>query len=114
MAAGPNNLVCVSWIPALSATRTLMLRDAGYDVVSACGRDEAQSACRAAQPALLILGHSVPRDEKRRLIALFRQASSAPVLSLLDQHQTKLPEADFGASIEQPAELVVKVREILG
>ncbi len=113
-AASQRGVLCVSWLSSLASTRELVLRKAGIDVVSACGREEAEAACQSVAAKLLVLGQSVPRDEKRRFIRMFRQACSAPVLSLLYQHQSKLPEADYGAALEDPAELVTTVREILG
>ena len=91
----------------------MLLKSAGYTVVSAMGRKEALEACRVASADLLILGYSVPREEKRSIIESFRKACNAPVLSLLNHHQSKLPEADFGVEAGSPADLIQAVRSIL-
>lgn len=108
-----NPVLCVSWDPALAETRKLMLEKAGVGVVSVLQTDDPLPACGDTPPQLLILGQSVPRDHKRRIISAFRRQCSAPVLSLLAQNQKKLPEADYGAEIQDPSELIAVVRGIL-
>lgn len=90
-----------------------MLEKAGVSVVSVVQNDDPLPACGDTPPTLLILGHSVPRDHKRRIITSFRRRCAAPVLSLLEQNQKKLPEADYGAEIQHPSELISLVRDIL-
>lgn len=113
MATAPKSLLCVSWDSALATTRGMLLEKADYAVISAMGRREALDACKAPSADLLILGYSVPLDEKRSIIKSFRKACTAPVLSLLNHHQSKLPEADFGVETGRPADLIQAVRSIL-
>lgn len=108
-----NPVLCVSWDPALAETRRLMLEKAGVGVVSVLQNDDPLPACGDTPPTLLILGHSVPRDHKRRIIASFRRVCTSPVLSLLEQNQKKLPEADYGAEILHPSDLIRVVHDIL-
>ena len=107
-----KSVLVVSWNESLARTRELLLRTAGYLVTSAVGRVQAQSQCRS-KADLLVLGHSVPPLEKKDVISCFRKCSTGPVLSLLSYHQQKLPEADFGVEVFDPAEVVQVVREIL-
>jgi hypothetical protein len=109
-----ERVICISWNPMLAETRELLLRRAGVSkVMSALYQQEAHLVCRK-DAELLILGHSVPRDEKRWLIDCFRQHSSAPVLSLLLWRQDKLPEATFGVESSTPEEVIRIVQQILG
>jgi DNA-binding response OmpR family regulator len=80
-----SHVLCVSWNPALASTRELLLSHAGFEVTSA---DEANEKCKT-KADLLVLGHSVPREEKGSIIHCFRKYSSAPVLSLLRPGQSK-------------------------
>ena len=106
-----RHVICVSWIPSLAQTRTSMLAKAGYDVTSLLGPNNLN---QCAVPAdLLILAHSVPHHEKRRALAIFRNVCSNPVLSLLNPHQQKLPEADFGVEAYTPNEFIAVVQGIL-
>lgn len=107
-----KSVLVVSWNESLAKTRELLLRAAGYLVTSAVGRVQAQSHCQS-KADLLVLGHSVPSLEKKDVITCFRKCSGAPILSLLGSHQLKLPEADFGVEVFDPAEVVQVVRKIL-
>jgi DNA-binding response OmpR family regulator len=107
-----DQILCISWDPALALTRELLLKSAGYSVQSAWGPEWAADQCRTSHARLLVLGHSVPRQEKLRLIAIFKAHNPAPVLSLLPRDQTKLPEADFGVPAD-PDSLLSAVSAIL-
>jgi DNA-binding response OmpR family regulator len=91
----------------------MLLTRAGYRVISALGKEEAVSKWDA-KADLLVLGHSLPRDEKQALIQWFREHSKAPILSLLKPRQDKLPGADVGVEAFSPADVVRVVRKILG
>ncbi len=108
----PKNVLCVSWIPSLATTREMLLTQAGYTVISALGKEEAVSKWDA-KADLIILGHSLPRDEKLALIEWFREHSKVPILSLLKSGQEKLPGADVGVEAFSPAEVVRAVEKIL-
>lgn len=107
-----KSVLLVSWVQSLARTREMLLSSAGYAVISVLGRADAMARCRI-KADLLVLGHSVPRSEKRRVIACYRQYSSGPVLSLLRANQTKLPEADFGVEVTDPGAVVKVVHKIL-
>jgi DNA-binding response OmpR family regulator len=107
-----KSVLCVSWNPSLASTRQMMLMQAGYAVISALGREDAALQCHA-KADLLVLGHSVPRDEKQAVIKCFREHSKAPILSLLAAGQDKLPEADFAVEALNPAAFVKVVKAIL-
>ena len=106
-----KRVLCVSWYEGLAITRELLLRRAGFEVFSAL-RQESYVACRE-DADLMILGDSVPRKEKMRLIDCFRGHSNAPVLSLLRTGQEKLPEATYGVEATDPNALLRIVRQIL-
>jgi len=110
--ASTQRVLCVSWEPSLAITRRMLLFQAGYQVISALGAHEARSSCKG-DADLMVLGHSVPQDEKRLLIECFRQHSTAPVLSLLRPGQRKLPEATFGVEVTGPEDVIRAVLEIL-
>jgi hypothetical protein len=108
-----KRVICISWHATLAETRKLLLRKAGAsNVVSAIYEKEARSACQE-KADLLVLGHSVPREEKRLLIKYFRQHSSAPVLSLLNWGEDKLPEATLAVQSSKPDEFIRVVKQIL-
>jgi DNA-binding response OmpR family regulator len=107
-----NTVLLISWDRILARTREMLLIEAGYSVTSAVGRVEAELRCSSGAD-LLVVGHSVPPSEKKEVIQRYRKNSIGPVLSLLRPHQTKLPEADFGVEVSNPAEVVQLVGKIL-
>jgi DNA-binding response OmpR family regulator len=108
-----KSILCVSWDPALASTREWLLTRAGFQVTSALGRDQAAERCRS-KADLLVLGHSVPREDKSSVIQCFRKFSAAPVLSLLRPGQPKLPEADYGVDASNPQDFLETVSSVLG
>jgi len=108
-----KRILCISWDATLARTRELLLISEGYSVNSALGRLESVGHCRTTRADLLVLGHSVPRDQKRVFIDLFRQSNNAPVLSLLRPDQEKLPDVEFGVEFLNPEFFVRAVRSIL-
>jgi DNA-binding response OmpR family regulator len=106
-----KTVLCVSWIPSLATTREMLLTQAGYKVITAIGMDQAVS--RRAEADLLVLGHSLPRDEKQALIQWFKEYSDSPILSLLKPLQDKLPGADVGVEAFNPGDFIRAVQGIL-
>ena len=107
-----THILCVSWEPTLARTRELLFTASGYKVTSAMGYQEAIERC-STNADLLVLGHSVPRDQKRLVIDCFRKSNCAPVLSLLRFGQSKLPEADYGVEYMNPERLLDTIRSIV-
>jgi DNA-binding response OmpR family regulator len=110
--ARTERVFCVSWDASLAVTRRMLLSQAGYDVISALGEAEARKFCMR-DADLMVLGHSVPQDQKQIFIEAFRQHSPAPVLSLLRPGQRKLPEATLGLEAIGPEDFIHAVRNIL-
>ena len=105
-------VLCVSWVDSLAVTRKLLLRQAGYRVISAVGEEEEQAICKM-DGDLLVFGHSVPQDRKQALIESFSKHSAAPVLSLLGPGQRKVPQATFGVEPTGPEDFIRAVLDIL-
>jgi DNA-binding response OmpR family regulator len=108
----PKSVLCVSWIPSLASTREMLLTEAGYLVISALGKEEAVLKSDG-KADLLVLGHSLPREDKQELIQWFREQSKSPILSLLKPGQDKLSGADVGVEAFKPGDFVRAVQTIL-
>lgn len=110
-----KHILCISFDASLLLTRKLLLEQQGYTVVTADTFEAACNAC-AAEPenlGLVILGHSIPRSDKEKIIAQVRQECRAPILALLRPHESSVRGAD--ASVEgDPSMLVAAVRRLLG
>jgi hypothetical protein len=62
---------------------------------------------------LLLLGHSVPRAEKQKILDCFRKFNSSPALSLLADGQTRLSNVDYAVEVTNPDELLSVVQRII-
>ncbi len=112
--AEKKQVVCVSWDSSLAASREMLLDNAGYLVVSALGTVDALHKCRQNTNAdILVLGHSVPQEEKRKIITVFREHNSVPVLSLLNVNQERLPEVEYAVEALDPGRFLDTVRLIV-
>jgi len=67
-----------------------MLAEAGYEVISLFGQADLEQLTNHVNSLdLLIVGHDVPVEEKRRALKLFKLRNKAPVLSLLNSYQSQ-------------------------
>ncbi|HKW74142.1 MAG TPA: hypothetical protein VJN64_01340 [Terriglobales bacterium] len=100
---------------SLLRTREELLKSEGVEVVSALGFEAAVQAAKACQYDLAILGHSIPREEKRKLAYEIKRCGAEIQLLSLQRHDSvPLPEADFSMdAAEGPAALIALVRKIL-
>jgi CheY-like chemotaxis protein len=92
-----------------------MLRQLGYEVVSALGFAEAWEACEApdANFDLVLLGHTIPTKDKEQMIAHLRQHGAGLILAVLRPHEGALQSADRSV-VSDADDLVAAVRGMLG
>lgn len=107
-----SHILCVSWDPGLATTREHLLAHYGYKVTSALGPEQSMERC-STKADLLLLGHSVPRKEKQRILDCFRKFNLAPALSLVAPGQEKLPDVEYWAEILDPERLVKTLQSIV-
>ena len=109
-----KRILSISYDRSLLWTRELMLRQMGFEVVSAEGFVAALEACEAPNVDfdLAILGHSIPAKDKERIISHFKQHCDAPILALLRPHEGAIQTATRSIEAE-PEKLIAAVREIL-
>ena len=88
------HILSVSADKSLLESREMLLRECGYQVTSALDTSEAIKHC-TAKFDLLIVGHSMPHEEKQALVKAFRARNSAPVLALHRENEEMLEGADF-------------------
>lgn len=107
------NIVSVSYDETLLRTRHLMLEQGGHTVVSAIGFNEAMMACKRTAD-LLIIGHSIPKQDKLDIIVSFRTANpKGLVVALTRAGEARLKEVDAYINPGDPEELLRAIRYIL-
>ena len=78
-----SQILSVSYDESLLKTRELLLKQhTKHGVTSALGFIEAVARCEQEKFNLLILGHSIPPDDKQELIKAFRKSSAGRILAL--------------------------------
>lgn len=109
----PNRILYVSYDEHLLITRRALLEQDGYLVTSALGLNEALAVCGDGGFHLFILGHAVPREDKERLIAIFRRTCTAPILSLWKRKEPVLDGVNYVTFSDDPVQFLKSVAMIL-
>jgi DNA-binding response OmpR family regulator len=108
-----KRILYVSYDEQILIARRRLLEQHGYVVTSALGFKEAMNVCGDDKEfQLFILGHAIPPKDKERLIAVFRQNCSAPILSLWRRNERVLDIADYVAFSDDPAQFLKSVAMI--
>lgn len=99
---------------ALRISRQLILEQAGFEVASASGLEEALAVCEQSRFALFILGQTSSEDEQKKLAKLLRKkCPGVPFLELHSHGTAYLPKADYSLeTMDGPEALVLTVQRI--
>jgi DNA-binding response OmpR family regulator len=101
-------ILSLSYDEMLLRMRHMILESAGYAVVSAHGLVSGLEHCRDGGFDAFILGHSIPKADKRKMMEAFRQICPAPIISLRRGASEQMVDgADF--HIEPDPELLLKL-----
>ncbi|HEV2278135.1 MAG TPA: hypothetical protein VGS02_08160 [Acidobacteriaceae bacterium] len=108
------HIFSISYDPILLQTRELLLQQMGHTVTSAEGFAEARRYCGLLDRSfdLVVLGHSIPHEDKRAIIRECLKNCSCPVLALLRTNEPPVQEATRSVSTE-PREFLAAVDELL-
>ena len=108
-------ILSISYDPTLLTTRHLLLEQMGHQVVSARHLVEALEKCQrdGTEFDLIVLGHTIPHEEKLKMIATCRQHCSCPVLVLTRRHEPPVPGATLSVESHEPETLIEAVNRLL-
>ena len=110
-----KKILSISYDEPLLTTREMLLAQAGYEVTSALGFDEAMKHCEGPAYDLVILGHSIPRRDTQDLLRQVRRSAKVPVVSLRRYGEDPTPGADYSVeNSEGPQVLLGAVKKALG
>ncbi len=110
-----HRILSISYDGPLLVTRQMLLQAYGYDVASAEGFVEAlEIAEREPNFDLVIMGHSIPSKDKRKIIDQIRHRRDVPVLALLRPGESPIKEANAWVEPHDPKQLVAAVQRLLG
>jgi DNA-binding NtrC family response regulator len=107
-------ILSVSHDPSLAATREMLFSAAGFEVTSVSTIGEAIQLCVSGTFELVVIGHSIPLQQRELLLKEVRRQCAIPTLALYRVGETQLTGADYiFDSAESPELLLETVIEIL-
>ncbi len=110
-----KRILSISYDDAIMKTRHYVFEHAGFDVISAWGFSDAIAQCHDAKFDVVVLGHTLPPQDKTALVSPQGERCGSPVVSIRKPGQSKHPDADYSVdSAEGPEALLAPAREALG
>ncbi len=106
-------ILSISYDESLLNTRHWILTKAGYAVTSALGFFDAQKACTSGEYDLVVIGHSIPRNDKMELAKRAKTNAATLVISLRKPGSEPISEADFSIDRIDPDALLEIVEAAL-
>lgn len=110
-----RKILSISYDRTLLTTRGMILSAAGYKVRSLLGLEAALAEAGLNEFDLVIIGHSIPLEERNKILRRLRKFSRAPILALWRLGpEERLDEADYQLEASQgPIALLDMVGRIL-
>src|ERR1041385_8550462 len=114
MAPQPAKILSVTDDMSLATTREMLFSSAGFHVSSVPTVGQAIQLCAVEEFALVVIGHSMPAEQRKWLLKELRGRCTTPVLALRHPGEAPLAGADYILdSTESPALLLEMVVNIL-
>jgi DNA-binding response OmpR family regulator len=105
-------ILSISYDKALLHTRELMLSREGFEVESAVGFSAALQACEKGEFDLMIMGHSIPPEDKAAIIKQLRAVCDTPILALRRANEAPVKAAEYNLDSGNPERFLSYVKEI--
>ena len=108
-----KRILSISYDKVLLLTRQALLEREGFEVRSAYGFAEAMEACQGHDDFdVVIMGHSMPENDKTALVTALRSKCDAPLVSLFKRGDPAMPQADYSVDAhEGPKALLEAARK---
>jgi hypothetical protein len=109
------NILSISYDETLLLTRRMLLEQMGHTVQSAEGFANAFELCESHDGKIdfIVLGHSIPHDDKVSMIKRCKEFCSCHVLALLRSGEPPVPGADKSVDSSDPLAFIVAVEEMV-
>jgi len=105
-------ILSISYDQALLHTRAIMLSREGFEVESAVGFTAAIQACEKGRFDLVIMGHSIPSEDKSAIVKQLRAVCSTPVLALRRPNDPPVRTAEYNLDSSDPQRFLSYIKEI--
>ncbi len=111
--AGSIRILSIAYEPSLERTRTLLLKQEGYEVTSALDTAEARQTAETSSFDLFLIGHAAPVEERVELLKWLRSrfaTTKVLMLTTARRHEHDFPGADCVVDAGDPQRLLDAVR----
>ncbi len=105
-------ILSISYDQALLQTRALILSREGFEVESAVGFTAAIQACKKGTFDLVILGHSIPTEDKSAIVKQLKEVCVTPILALQRSNERPVTAAEYNLDSSDPRRFLSYVRKI--
>jgi len=105
-------ILSISYDQALLRTRALLLSREGFEVESAVGFTAAIQACKKGTFDLVILGHSIPPEDKSAIVKQLKEVCVTPILALQRSNDPPVTAAEYNLDSGDPRRFLSYVRKI--
>ena len=109
-------ILSISYDESLLLTRQMLLQQMGHTVYSAAGFSRAYKICTeyGGQFDLIVLGHSIPHDDKIAIVQHCKNACNmCPILALLRSGEAPIPGAARSVDSSDPQAFMAAINEIV-
>ena len=107
-----QRILSISYDQALLQTRALLLSREGFEVESAVGFTAAIQACKKGTFDLVILGHSIPSEDKSAIVKQLKEVCVTPILALQRSNEPPVTAAEYNLDSSDPRRFLRYVRKI--
>jgi DNA-binding NtrC family response regulator len=112
--AKSGKILSVTFDRSLGATREMLFTQAGFQVTTVHGIGHAIQLCAAEPFDLIVIGHSIPIEQRELLLKEVRRQCGTPTLALCRHGEPPLTNADYVFdSMDSPGLLLKTALEIL-
>ena len=105
-------ILSISYDKALLHTRAMMLSREGFEVESAVGFTAAIRACETEKFDLVIMGHSIPTEDKAAIVKQLKAVCATPILALRRPNEPLLRVVEYNLDSGDPHSFLDYVKEI--
>jgi CheY-like chemotaxis protein len=99
--------------PSLLKLREMILRAAGYEVMSATNLLQVIEAYASGDFDLILIGHTISGNEKRRIAIKLRELGTKGEVLELCLVSPEIPNVDHWLIESEPQQLLDRIREVL-
>ena len=110
-----KRILSISYDESILKTRHYIFEQAGFEVASAFGFSDALNQCKEGRFDVVVLGHTLPPQDKTALVSVLRDSCGCPIVSIRKPGQSRHPEADYSVEAsEGPEAVLAMLREAHG